>query len=139
MLTSTIEVAPELAPAADASRRRDRRERLLSIAAPLAVLLIALCSWELFVRWKHVPPYILPGPLLVLQTLWDKWGSLQMSLLFTVKLTLLALLLAIVGCVALGTTFVLLLYVEFSFYPYAVVLQVSPIIAIGPLIMIYVD
>jgi NitT/TauT family transport system permease protein len=139
MLTSTIEAAPEMAPAADASRRRDRRERLLAIAAPLAVLLIALCSWELFVRWNHVPPYILPGPLLVLRTLWDKWGSLQMSLLFTVKLTLLALLLAVVGGVALGTIFALSRYVEVSLFPYAVVLQVTPIIAIAPLIMIYVD
>ena len=80
-----------------------------------------------------------PAPLLVLQTLWQKWGSLQMSLLFTVKLTLLALLLAVLGGVAIGTLFALSRRVEVSLFPYAVMLQVTPIIAIAPLIMIYVD
>jgi NitT/TauT family transport system permease protein len=140
MLASTIET-PEAAPAAnaDADRRHDRRERLLTVGAPLAVLLVALGSWELFVRWNDVPHYILPGPLLVLQTLWQKWGSLQMSLLFTVKLTLLALSLAVLGGVAIGTLFALSRRVEVSLFPYAVILQVTPIIAIAPLIMIYVD
>lgn len=138
MLTSTID-AVQAADVSDADRHRERRERLLTVGAPLAVLVLALVAWELFVRIKGVPPYILPGPLLVLQTLWERWDSLQISLLFTLKLTLSALLLAIVGGVALGTLFALSRHVEVSLFPYAVVLQVTPIIAIAPLIMIYVD
>jgi NitT/TauT family transport system permease protein len=103
------------------------------------VLVVALGGWELFVRLNAIPSYILPAPSLVLQTLWTKWPSLQSSLLFTVKLTLWALLLAIVGGVALGTLFALSRTVEVSLFPYAVILQVTPIIAIAPLIMIYVD
>lgn len=139
MLTSTIDAAPAEPTEVDADRRRDRRERLLTVGAPLVVLVLALAGWELFVRWNEVPRYILPGPLLVVQTLWERWDSLQLSLLFTVKLTLLALLLAVIGGVALGTVFALSRYVEVSLFPYAVVLQVTPIIAIAPLIMIYVD
>lgn len=139
MLTSTIEAGEAPVVAGDAERRQALRERALTIGAPLAVLVLALTAWELFVRVNAIPHYILPGPLLVAQTLWDKWDSLQLSLLFTVKLTLFALLLAIVGGVALGTLFALSRYVEVSLFPFAVVLQVTPIIAIAPLIMIYVD
>jgi NitT/TauT family transport system permease protein len=139
MLTSTIEAGETPVAAGDAERRQVLRERALTIGAPLAVLVLALTAWELFVRVNAIPHYILPGPLLVAQTLWDKWDSLQLSLLFTVKLTLFALLLAIVGGVALGTLFALSRYVEVSLFPFAVVLQVTPIIAIAPLIMIYVD
>lgn len=140
MQASTIDpVLEAISPLNDADRRRDRRERVLTIVAPLLVLVVALAAWELFVRINKIPPYILPGPVLVLQTLWEKWPSLSGSLWFTVKLTLSALGLAIVGGVGLGTLFALSRYVEVSLFPYAVVLQVTPIIAIAPLIMIYVD
>jgi NitT/TauT family transport system permease protein len=143
MLAPTIERAGRDAAVDDDAGRRERtrarRERMLSIGAPLLVLVVALGGWELFVRLNAIPSYILPAPSLVLQTLWTKWPSLQSSLLFTVKLTLWALLLAIVGGVALGTLFALSRTVEVSLFPYAVILQVTPIIAIAPLIMIYVD
>lgn len=139
MPTMSIELKEVIPALNDADRRRDRRERILMIAAPLIVLVVALTVWELFVRMNNIPHYTLPGPLLVLQTLWNSWSSLSTSLLFTVKLTLLALGLAIVGGVGIGTLFALSRLVEVSLFPYAVVLQVTPIIAIAPLIMIYVD
>lgn len=123
----------------DADRRRERHERILTVVAPLLVLVVTLTAWELFVRLNAIPHYILPGPLLVLKTLWTSWASLADSLYFTVKLTLSALVLAVIGGVGLGTLFALSRYVEVSLFPYAVILQVTPIIAIAPLIMIYVD
>jgi NitT/TauT family transport system permease protein len=139
MRMSTIDASADIPALNQTERRRDRRDRLLTIAAPLLVLVVALTVWELFVRINKVPSYILPGPLLVAQTLWTSWPSLSMSLLFTVKLTLSALGLAIIGGVGLGTLFALSRYVEVSLFPYAVILQVTPIIAIAPLILIYVD
>lgn len=139
MQTSIIENPPVPVVADAAARTRARRERWLSIGAPLAVLVFALGSWELFVRLNDIPPYLLPAPSRVLQTLWTQWASLEPSLLFTAKLTLWALVLAIVGGVGLGTLFALSRYIEVSLFPYAVILQVTPIIAIAPLIMIYVD
>lgn len=123
----------------DGDRRRARNERLLTIVAPLLVLIVALGAWEMVVRINAIPPYILPAPSLVLKTLWTSWPSLSSSLLFTLKLTLLALFSAVIGGIALGTLFALSRYVELSLFPYAVILQVTPIIAIAPLIMIYVD
>ena len=129
----------ELSSLNPTDRRRVRNERILTVVAPLLVLVVALVAWEMVVRINHMPPYILPGPLLVLKTLWISWPSLSSSLLFPLKLTLLALALAIIGGVGIGTLFALSRYVEISLFPYAVILQVTPIIAIAPLIMIYVD
>ena len=139
MQTSIIENSPVPVVADTAARSRAQRERWLSIGAPLAVLVLALGGWELFVRLKDIPPYLLPAPSRVLQTLWTQWASLEPSLLFTAKLTLWALVLAIVGGVGLGTLFALSRYIEVSLFPYAVILQVTPIIAIAPLILIYVS
>ena len=139
MQMSTIDGQGDIPALNQIERRRERRERWLTFVAPLLVLVVALTAWEMFVRINKIPHYILPGPLLVVQTLWDSWPSLSMSLWFTVKLTLSALGLAIVGGVGLGTLFALSRYVEISLFPYAVILQVTPIIAIAPLILIYVD
>ena len=139
MPTSITDMEDELSSLNPTDRRRVRNERILTVVAPLLVLVVALVAWEMVVRINHMPPYILPGPLLVLKTLWTSWPSLSSSLLFTLKLTLLALALAIIGGVGIGTLFALSRYVEISLFPYAVILQVTPIIAIAPLIMIYVD
>ena len=139
MPTSITDMEDELSSLNPTDRRRVRNERILTVVAPLLVLVVALIAWEMVVRINHMPPYILPGPLLVLKTLWTSWPSLSSSLLFTLKLTLLALALAIIGGVGIGTLFALSRYVEISLFPYAVILQVTPIIAIAPLIMIYVD
>ena len=116
-----------------------RAERIARIAAPLAIGLLALAIWEVVVRLNHIPHYILPGPLLVLQSLIEDWGTLWPSLLITLQITFMALAVAIVGGVGLAILFTTSKWIELSFFPFAVILQVTPIIAIAPLILIYVD
>jgi NitT/TauT family transport system permease protein len=106
---------------------------------PFAVLLLALVAWEAFVRIKQIPHYILPAPTLVAQTLWDNLGSLMTSWLYTMKITFGALVLAVVGGVLLAMLFALNKWVELSLFPFAIVLQVTPIVAIAPLILIFID
>lgn len=134
-----------LAEAQDAEQRRAvsrearRRERLARVLAPLVVGLIALGAWDLVVRVNGIPPYILPGPGLVLASLVNDWSTLWPSLLVTLEITLLALTVATFGGLALAVLFTQSKWVELSFFPYAVVLQVTPVIAIAPLILIYVE
>jgi hypothetical protein len=87
-------------PAAD---RAARREAALRILAPLTIGIVALALWELVVRLNHIPHYILPGPLLVLQSLIADWGALWPSLLITLQVTFMALAVATVGGVGLAT------------------------------------
>jgi len=109
----------------------------LKFVMPLVVFCIAIALWEVYVRVASVPPYILPAPSLIAATMRADWPLLQASLLVTLKTTLAALVLAIVGGVALACFLSLSRIVEYSLYPFAVVLQVTPIIAIAPLLLIY--
>ncbi len=106
---------------------------------PVVVFLIALLAWEAVVRINQIPHYILPAPSLVAVTLWDNLGSLMTSWLFTMKITFGALFLAVVGGVALAMLFALNKWVELCLFPFAIVLQVTPIVAIAPLILIFID
>jgi NitT/TauT family transport system permease protein len=119
------------------TRERELRERVLRIALPAAVLALGVAAWELVVWAKQIPPYVLPAPGLVFRTLVADWGVLSNSLVVTLVTTLEGFLLAAVGGVGLAVLFNQSRLVEYSLYPYAVILQVTPIVAIAPLLLIY--
>jgi NitT/TauT family transport system permease protein len=108
------------------------------IAAPLAVGAVLLAVWETIVRVEVIPPYILPGPVLIAQTLWTDGPSLMGSLLVTLRITLAALAAAAILGGGIALLFSLSRILALSLFPYAVILQVTPIIAIAPLIIIWV-
>ncbi len=111
--------------------------RIARVAAPLAVGLIFLFGWEALVRVGQIPSYVLPGPLLVAETLWRDGPSLLGSLLVTLRITLAALAAAVILGGALAILFAQSRLLEISLFPYAVILQVTPIVAIAPLIIIW--
>jgi len=125
---------------------RERRDRpvkkkntnFLSWAAPLAVGIVALIVWHALVKAFDVPKYIVPSPGLVLETLIADWGLLFNSLLVTLKITFGAFFMAVLIGTTLAFLFVQSRWVEVSLFPYAVLLQVTPIVAIAPLIIIWV-
>jgi NitT/TauT family transport system permease protein len=129
--------APEQRPSG--TRARERLEQALRILLPLVVLALVVWSWDFVVRIKEIPPYQLPGPGLVLTTLWEDRALLSESLLVTLTTTLEGFLLALFGGVALAVLFNLSRLIEYSLYPYAVILQVTPILAIAPLLLVYME
>ena len=114
-----------------------RLPKWVNIVVPLVLALLALVAWEGVVRVREIPPYVIPAPSLVWTTLISDWPTLYPALLVTLKITLLSLLLAVVGGVLLAFLFSLSPWIELSLVPFAVILQVTPIIAIAPLIIIY--
>jgi NitT/TauT family transport system permease protein len=116
---------------------RERRERMLRIALPILVLVLVLVLWEAIVRIENIPPYVLPSPSLIFRTLIDDWDLLSQSLLVTLATTIEGFVLAAVGGVGLAVLFNQSRALEYSLYPYAVILQVTPIVAIAPLLLIY--
>ena len=116
---------------------RERREGLLRIALPIVVLMLVLALWEIIVRIETIPPYVLPSPSLIFRTLIDDWTLLSQSLLVTLATTVEGFVLAAVGGVGLAVLFNQSRVLEYSLYPYAVILQVTPIVAIAPLLLIY--
>ena len=132
-MSSTTLSAPAPKPACSPTRRCVR------MAAPLAVGVAAAgrCgSWS--ARCFDVPAYLVPAPSVIAKTLAEDWPVLSSALLTTLKVTFLAFALAVVLGVAAAFLFVQSRLMEISLFPYAIVLQVTPIVAIAPLIIIWV-
>jgi NitT/TauT family transport system permease protein len=122
--------------------RRARAQRIEGVAKwalPAVVLMILLVLWDRVVVWNNIPHYLLPGPGKVVETLIKDWPILFQAFLVTLQITLMALAVAVVGGVGLAVLFNQSRFAEMSFYPYAVILQVTPVVAIAPLIFIYVE
>jgi NitT/TauT family transport system permease protein len=114
-----------------------RSLRLVRILLPIVVLAIGVAAWEVVVRTNDIPPYVLPGPGAVFRTLVHDWPVLSRSLLTTLQTTLEGFVAAAVGGIALALLFNQSKWLEYSLFPYAVILQVTPVIAIAPLLLIY--
>ncbi|WP_298101678.1 ABC transporter permease [Bradyrhizobium sp.] len=113
--------------------------RLVRLALPILVLAAGIAMWELVVRVNDIPPYVLPAPSAIFATLVRDWGVLSQSLLTTLLTTFEGFIAAAIGGIALALLFNLSRWLEYSLFPYAVVLQVTPVIAIAPLLLIYLS
>jgi NitT/TauT family transport system permease protein len=107
------------------------------IALPVATLALGILAWDLVVRVKDIPPFILPAPGLVAKTLVSDWTLLWDSLVVTLVTTFQGLALALAGGIGLAILFNQSRLIEHSLYPYAVILQVTPVVAVAPLLLIY--
>lgn len=107
--------------------------------APALVAIVFLTAWEALIRWKDVPPYIAPAPSAVVQTIYNEWSPLSAAWLVTVRTMLLALALAVAGGLLLAVLFAVSPVIELSLFPYAVMLQVTPLVATAPLLMIWIE
>jgi NitT/TauT family transport system permease protein len=131
---------PELSQSLGASAsQRTGAARLVRVMLPIIVLTAGIGLWELVVRINDIPPYVLPAPSAVFATLIRDWGVLSQSLLTTLLTTFEGFMAAAIGGIALALLFNLSKWLEYSLFPYAVVLQVTPVIAIAPLLLIYLS
>jgi NitT/TauT family transport system permease protein len=130
--------SPETPPlSAEREKPGDGNARLIRTLLPIVVLAAGITAWDLVVRINDIPPYVLPGPGLVFKTLIDDWNILSQSLLTTLWTTLEGFVAAAVGGIALALLFNQSKWLEYSLLPYAIILQVTPVIAIAPLLLIY--
>jgi NitT/TauT family transport system permease protein len=111
--------------------------RVVRVLLPIVVLAAGLVAWELVVRVNNIPSYVLPAPGAVMTTLIQDWPVLSRSLLTTLLTTLEGFIAAAIGGIALALLFNQSKWLEYSLFPYAVILQVTPVIAIAPLLLIY--
>ena len=131
---SSLQTPPLSASEATPDSRSLRPVRIL---LPVVVLAAGIVVWDLVVRLYDIPPYVLPGPSEVFRTLISDWPVLSQSLLITLRTTLEGFVAAALGGIALALLFNQSKWLEYSLFPYAVILQVTPVIAIAPLLLIY--
>ena len=134
--------ASDAAPARVASGRRAvtpwlMRPRVQRVVYPLLVGAVLIALWQALVTGLALPPYLVPSPVLMVQTLITDFAPLMLTLWVTVKITLLSFVAATVAGVLISFVFVQSKAIETALFPYAVLLQVTPIVAVAPLIIIW--
>ena len=97
----------------------------LRLMLPVIVFAAGLIAWDLVVRLKEIPPYVLPAPSIIVLTLIKDWAVLSQSLVTTLLTTLEGFIAASIGGIALALLFNQSKWVEYSLFPYAIVLQVT--------------
>ena len=112
--------------------------KIQKIIYPIAVGIILIAFWQGLVTGLNLPPYLVPSPVLMMKTLLTDWAMLGLALWVTVKITLFAFAVATILGVLISFVFVQSKRIESALFPYAVLLQVTPIVAIAPLIIIWV-
>jgi ABC-type nitrate/sulfonate/bicarbonate transport system, permease component len=127
----------EILPPVKATPLGRHSETLLRILVPIGVVAVLILFWHIGVVVSGVPQYILPSPIAVATSLVNDWGTLAPALWVTTKITLASLALALIGGVGIAVFLVQSRWIEVAFYPITVILQVTPIVAIAPLILIY--
>ena len=116
--------------------RADKTRRVL---IPVLVGILFLSIWEVSVILLDIKPYMLPAPTVNIKTLVEDWQLLLRGWLVTMTVTFVAFAIAVTLGVILGLLFVQSRWIEMSLYPYAIMMQVTPVVAIAPLIIIWVD
>jgi NitT/TauT family transport system permease protein len=112
--------------------------RIADRLAPILGGIVALLAWEGAVRFFHVSKFVLPPPSLIFAQLVSGFGDLMFALAFTATITLSAFALATISGVLVGVLLTQNPRVERMLWPYAVALQVTPMVAIAPLVVIWV-
>lgn len=113
-------------------------ERALRIALPLIVAVAVLAAWEWIVSERSIPPFVLPAPSAIAKSLWEDFPSLALSAWVTLRVTIGAFGLAVASGLLLAIAFAHSRVIERALAPYAVILQVTPVVAIAPLVVIWV-
>ena len=113
--------------------------KIIQFVYPVILFFVLIVLWEFLVYAKNVPHYIIPKPSLIILTLFNEWDTLFPALLVTTYVTFLALIMAIILGVVVAIIVSSIKIIEISLMPYTVILQVTPVIAIAPLIVIFVN
>lgn len=128
---------PSSSQPGQSGRHADRVSSISRFLLPIVVLAASVLGWDLVVRLNQIPPYVLPSPGAVVHTLIVDWPILWHSLLTTLLTTFEGFVAAAIGGVAMALLFNRSKWLEYSLFPYAIILQVTPVIAIAPLLLIY--
>jgi len=135
---AVIAPAPSQPPRPAATVPLLRQPRAQRVLLPVLVGLVLIGAWQALVVGMELPPYLVPSPALMMKTLFTDWATLGMALLVTLKITVLSFVVATVVGVLISFVFVQSRLIETALFPYAVLLQVTPIVAVAPLIIIWV-
>lgn len=114
------------------------REQLWAYGLPALVAVAVLAAWEWLVYAFAITPFVLPAPSAIAAAAIEDWSALMAAAWITIRVTIMAFIIALVLGIAFAVVFAQSRTIERALFPYAVTLQVTPVVAIAPLILIWV-
>ena len=115
-----------------------RSPRFHAAMPPVVVGVVVLALWEAACRGFAIPEYLFPAPTAIVASLVQNGPDLLRALWSTMRVTLIAFTLSTAIGTLVAFLFVQSRFIERGFFPYAVMLQVTPVVAVAPLIIILV-
>lgn len=110
---------------------------LKKILPPIAVFIIFVGGWEVIVRLLDIAPYLLPKPSDIVQAAQQNYTNLTHSVWTTIVEAFIGFVVSAILGIGFAIVLALSKLVEKSVYPYAIILQTIPIVAIAPIIVIW--
>jgi NitT/TauT family transport system permease protein len=110
----------------------------LKYIVPATVGMAALALWEWRVRESGISPLVLAAPSDIWAAFVANFSVLMSALWTTLRVTLIAFSFAVAGGVLVAILFSQSRLIEFALYPFAIILQVTPVVAIAPLLLIWI-
>jgi len=107
------------------------------VLPPLAVFVVFVGLWELVLHVMEVPPYLFPKPSDIIKAAVDGWANLWVSVSTTTIEAIVGFFMSVVLGVGFAIVLSLSKTLEKSFYPYTIILQTLPIVAVAPIIVIW--
>jgi len=101
-----------------------------------ALLVIAGLAWQWIVTARHIPSFILPGPVDIAQTAWRLRSLLLTNALPTTEIAVLGFLVALAAGVLLAIAIHLSRVVELALYPLIIASQAIPVLALAPIMLL---
>lgn len=111
--------------------------RVVDLAPAILLFLSVLVAWEVLVRAFSVPSYLLPPPSTIAEKLWSNRAMLLENLVWTMAAAVLGFVVGTLLAVALAILFLYSRAAERALFPWAITLKAIPILAIAPLLTIW--
>ncbi|MDT2046973.1 ABC transporter permease [Priestia flexa] len=104
---------------------------------PVIVFMLFMLFWQFGTQLLQIPPYLLPKPMDIVEAAVMNWSNLSSAVIRTITESMLGFMFSVIGGVIGALLMSSSKLLERSLYPYAILLQTIPIVAIAPIIVIW--
>ena len=116
-----------------------RAAAVRAVGWPLLGVAIVLVAWQFGVMLSGVAPSLLPSPAAIARAMWEGRDMLASAMARTALGAAIGFACAAAAGVLLGSVIALIPFLRRSLYPLATVLQMVPVVAVAPLLQLWVD
>lgn len=133
----TINSSSSVARAAGKKVSRGKQIFMRQYLGPIVAFVVVVALWQLIPSWLGMKPFILPKPTDVAKAAAEDWPILWEAVRITIIESVIGFLLSAVIGIGISVLLASSVILERSIYPYAIILQTIPVVAVAPLVVIW--